>query len=169
MAEVWKDIFGYEGSYQVSNLGNVRSMNYRRTGNVKNLTPKENNCGRLWVELRKKPFLVHRLVADAFIKNESNLPEINHKDGNPKNNEVSNLEWCTGEYNKQIYYETREDCKPTKLFSKVNQIDSEGNVVKQWDNPRQIVNETGMNQWSITQCCNGKRKTAYGFRWHYAI
>lgn len=169
MDEIWKGICGYEESYQVSNLGNVRSLNYRNTGKIKNLVPKENNSGRLWVELKKKPFLVHRLVATAFIQNNDCLPEINHIDGNPKNNVVGNLEWCTGEYNKQIYFATRAKCKPTKLLTKVNQIDLNGCVVKQWDNPRQIRNETGMSQWSITQCCDGKRKTAYGFRWQYAI
>ena len=169
MKEVWKGIKGYEESYLVSNFGNVRSLNYRNTGIAKNLTPKENNSGRLWVELKGKPFLIHRLVAIAFIENSDNKPEINHIDGNPKNNNIRNLEWCTGKENKQLYFQTRSKCKPSKLLTKVNQIDSSGSVVRQWDSPRQIVNETGMSQWSITQCCDGKRKTAYGFRWQYAI
>ena len=171
MEEIWKDIEGYEGFYQVSTLGNVRSMNYRRTGVVKNIIPKVNNCGRLWVDLKGKPMLIHRLVAIAFIRNKNNLPEINHKDGNPKNNNVNNLEWCTGEYNKKEYAMARKhkESKPRKLFNKVNQIDSCGRVVRQWDNPLQIKKETGMNQWSITMCCEGARKTAYGFRWQYAI
>ena len=168
MTEVWKDIDGYEG-YQVSNIGNVRSMNYRGTGIAKNLIPKENNCGRLWVELKGKPFLIHRLVATAFIPNENNLPQINHKDENPKNNNVENLEWCTGEYNRNAYLANHKGGRRKNNVVPVNQIDCFGNIVKRWDDSRTIANETGMNQWSITQCCDGKRKTAYGFRWQYAI
>lgn len=169
MTEVWEDIRGYEGCYQVSNIGNVRSLNYRRTGQVKLLVPKENNCGRLWVDLKGKPFLIHRLVASAFIKNDLGLPEINHKDENPKNNNVDNLEWCTGDYNKREYLKNHTGGRKKTRIKPVIQIDSSGSIVKRWEDPRTIVNETGMNQWSITQCCDGKRKTAYGFRWQYAI
>ena len=169
MTEMWKDIKGYEGLYQVSNLGNVRSMNYRGTGEIKNLVPKVNNCGRLWILLSGKPKLIHRLVAEAFIPNEEGYPEINHKDENPKNNVVENLEWCTGEYNKKCYLANHKGGRVKKNTKVVNQYDLSGNIVKQWDDSRTIANETGMNQWSITQCCDGKRKTAYGFRWQYAI
>ena len=122
--------------------------------------------------------LIHRLVGEAFIPNPDNLPQINHMDENPKNNRVDNLEWCTREYNIRYFLE-RHPNKPRqrrstgrynrRLDSPVNQIDSFGNVVKLWENPRQIFNEMGFNQWSITQCCDGKRKTAYGFKWQYAI
>ena len=168
MNEIWREVKGHE-AYCVSNLGNVCSMNYRGTEEKKILVPKKNNCGRLWVELNGKPLLIHRLVATAFIPNPDCLPEINHKDGNPGNNAVDNLEWCTGEYNKLVYFKSQRVEKPRRLTMKVNQIDLSGNVVKQWNNPLQIKKETGMNQWSITQCCDGKRKTAYGFRWQYAI
>ena len=183
MTEVWKDIEGFEGLYQVSNLGNVKSLRYRGvTGWEKNLVPKINNSGRLWVELLKdgtrKCFLIHRLVGFAFIPNPLNLPQINHMDENPKNNCVDNLEWCTQEYNIKYFMERHpshtSNRKSTgrynrKLEKPVNQIDREGNIVKQWADARTVVNEMGFNQWSITQCCDGKRKTAYGFRWQYAI
>ena len=168
MTELWKSIDGYDG-YQVSNLGNVRSLNYRGTGEIRNLVPKENNCGRLWVELKGKPLLIHRLVAMAFIPNVENLPQINHKDENPKNNTAENLEWCTGEYNRESYLSHHKGGRVKKNVISINQIDPSGRVVKQWSDSRTIANETGMNQWSITQCCDGKRKTAYGFRWQYAI
>lgn len=173
MTEVWKDICGYEGMYQVSNLGNVRSLNYRNTGITKNLVPKVNNSGRLWVELRifgkGKPMLIHRLVGEAFIPNPDNLPQINHKDENPKNNCVENLEWCTGEQNRMLYIEHHMCGRQKTNTTPVNQIDENGRIVKKWKDSRTIQNETGMHQWSITQCCNGKRNTAYGFRWQYAI
>ena len=103
MEEIWKDIDGFEGLYQVSNFGNVMSLNYGNRGYAKKLTPKCNNSGRLWVELlkggKRKCMLVHRLVALAFIPNPNNFPQINHKDENPKNNFAFNLEWCTQSYN----------------------------------------------------------------------
>ena len=182
MTEMWKDIEGYEGRYQVSDCGNVRSLNYGGHGYIRNLVPKVNNSGRLWVELvangETKQFLIHRLVGNAFIPNPDHLPQINHKDENPKNNMVDNLEWCTQEYNIQ-YYRERHPCAARerrstgrynrKLDKPVNQIDSAGNIIKQWKDARAVVNEMGYNQWSITQCCDGKRNTAYGFRWQYAI
>ena len=169
MEEIWVGVSGYENDYQVSNLGNVRSLNYRRTGMIKNLTPKENNCGRLWVELKGKPFLIHRLVASAFIPNKSELPQINHKDENPKNNTVDNLEWCTGEQNRNEYLKNHIGGRKKVNVKPVNQIDAFGNIVKRWKDSRTIANEMKVNQWSIKQCCEGKRKTAYGFKWQYAI
>lgn len=182
MTEVWKDIDGYEGLYQVSNLGNVKSLKYGGSKHEKVLTPKVNNCGRLWVELfncgRKKQFLIHRLVANAFIPNPESFPQINHIDENPKNNCVDNLEWCTGSYNIR-YYRERHPCvardrKSTgrykrKLGISIIQFDMDGNAIKTWDDARTISIEKGFSQWSITQCCDGKRHTAYGFKWQYAI
>ena len=168
MEEVWKDVHGYEGQYQVSSLGNVRSMNYRGTGIVKNLVPKMNNCGRLWVDLKGKPHLIHRLVANEFIPNANNYPEINHKDENPRNNIADNLEWCTGEYNKKVYSQKHSNGRPQIHFRKVVQMDLDWNHIKTWDDSRTVFKSTGMSQWSIIQCCEGKRKTAYGFKWQYA-
>lgn len=102
MIEIWKDILGYEGLYQVSNLGRVKSLNYHKTRKEHILKP--TNChGYLRVNLSKnknrKSYLVHRLVGEAFISNFDNLPEINHKDENKHNNCVENLEWCDRQYN----------------------------------------------------------------------
>jgi len=180
MDEIWKDIEGYEGRYQVSSFGNVRSLNYRNHGYAKNLTPKCNNSNRLWVELAnslgRKQFLIHRLVASAFIPNINNFPEINHKDENPQNNNVANLEWCTRKYNVAYYYSRHPHGpyrKSTIRHGKrkgeaIDQIDKKGQIVKRWDNSRTIFLETGMSDWSISECCRGKRKSAYGYIWRYA-
>ena len=102
--EEWKDIKGYEGRYQVSNLGRVKSLNYNRTNREKILSlNKHNKNGYYSVQLSKsnvcKRFLVHRLVAESFIDNPNNYKEVNHKDENKSNNCVSNLEWCDRKYN----------------------------------------------------------------------
>lgn len=102
MEEIWKDIKGYEGKYQVSNYGSVKTLNYRRTGTARLLIPK-NDKGYLAVGLykngKRKMFLIHRLVAEAFIPNPENLPQVNHIDEDKTNNYVENLEWCTQSYN----------------------------------------------------------------------
>ena len=103
MKEMWKDIPGYERLYQVSNLGNVRSLNYNRTGEIKLLKQIPDKGGYKTIQLCKngkpKHCKIHRLVAMAFIPNPNNLPAVNHKDENPSNNNVNNLEWCTIAYN----------------------------------------------------------------------
>lgn len=100
---IWKNVPGYENLYQVSNLGQVRSLNYRRTGETKILKPEKDTKGYLRVTLckngKRKNCQVHRLVALSFIQNDENLPCVNHKDENPSNNHVENLEWCSYKYN----------------------------------------------------------------------
>ena len=111
--EEWKAIQGYEGIYEVSNFGNVRSVDRYLDCKIKNvnkhlwkgriISQQKRKDGRLTVALyshsKRKRMLVHRVVADAFIPNPNNYPCINHKDENPANNKVENLEWCTYKYN----------------------------------------------------------------------
>lgn len=101
--QIWRDIPNYEGKYQVSNTGKVRNLNYWRTGETKVIKQTTDKLGYKRVNLCKDgkctTYLVHRLVALAFIPNPNNYPIINHKDENPSNNYYKNLEWCTHEYN----------------------------------------------------------------------
>lgn len=167
MDEIWKDVVGYEGRYQVSNLGKIASSRHE-------LNQATNNRGYKTVSLYKngktQRKTVHRLVADAFIPNPFNFPQINHIDENKENNSVSNLEWCTPSVNNLKYHQNHPNEKKNgkrKRFH-IFQLTVDGNIVKEWENFRQIFLETGMSDWSISECCRGNRKTAYGYKWQYA-
>ena len=101
MQEEWKDIKGFEGLYSISNKGRVICWNYKGLGYPKDITPHCNGYQRVGLvkDGIRKTCLVHRLVAIAFIPNPNNLPIVNHKDEDPRNNNVENLEWCTASYN----------------------------------------------------------------------
>ena len=162
--EIWKPVLGYEGLYEVSNWGRVKSLNYNHSGKEKILKPVTYKSGYLYVVLSKnnkrKHFLIHRLVAEAFIPNTDNLPQVNHKDENPLNNVVSNLEWCTSSYN--INYGTRNE----KISKKVLQYDLEGNFIREWVSTREC-GRNGYNYSSVAACCRGKRKKYKGFIFKY--
>ena len=133
--EVWRDIDGFDG-YQVSNLGNIRSLNYNGTGNIQNLKPTLSGKNRTYkfisMQVRDKIIRrnVHRLVAQAFIPNPSNLPEINHIDEDGTNNKVSNLEWCDRIYN--LNYGGRTDRFIASRSIPIVQLNLDGTIVKEW-------------------------------------
>lgn len=165
--EIWKDIEGYNGKYQVSNLGRVKSLNYLRTGNERILKPGKDKYGYLQLILcnegKQKRFFVHRLVASAFIENPNNLSFINHKDENPLNNNVDNLEWCTPKYNSN--FGTRNERmganqKNRKLIKCI-----ETGIV--YNSIHHAGRETGVSYYNISRCCNGKYKTAGKFHWEF--
>lgn len=160
--EIWKDIKGYEGLYQVSNLGRVRRQS-------KLLHLNTNTYGYKHVTLSKgnaqKTALVHRLVASAFIENPLGLPQINHKDGDKSNNAVSNLEWVTPKENN--CHAINSNLRKTK---KILLIGNENKVIREFNNRMEINSflDKHVCQDLITRCCNGQRKTAYGYVWRYA-
>ena len=131
--EQWRNIIGYEDSYEVSSHGSVRtkegkttvrSDGVERTWKQRVLKQKTDKNGykrvSLWLNGKEKTRLVHRLVAEAFIENQSNLPLINHKDTNPSNNEYTNLEWCDHIHNLEHAYDNKlnQSCIFTKLIDK---------------------------------------------------
>ena len=117
MNEIWKDIKGYEGLYKVNDKGNVKSLNYNKTGVEKELKQSINTHGYCFVELSGRTKLIHRLVADAFIPNPDNMPQVNHKDENKLNNCAENLEWCTATQNAN-YGTNRARISKTRKCSK---------------------------------------------------
>lgn len=153
--EEFRDIPGYEGLYEVSNLGRVR-----RNGKILKLT--KNAKGYLMLNLCKngivRKFLVHRLVALAFLPNPQNLPMINHKDEDKTNNTVSNLEWCTVQYNNSY-----------SQFKPVLQFDKSGNFITEYPSVIEASRITRINRHDISQCCLGlyHHKTAGGYLWKY--
>ena len=152
--EEWRDIIGYEGLYQVSNLGRIKSI-YRN--HIMKARLDKYGYYQIGLTKNKKQrfFKVHRLVAQAFIDNPQNYPQINHKDEVKTNNNVNNLEWCTNLYN--MNYGTRrerasEKCKKKvmcittgEIFSSINEASKKYNI---------------NNKGAISFCCKGKQHTA---------
>lgn len=155
--EIWKNIEGYE-EYQISTHGNVKSL---RFGKERILKPATNKKGYLRVILSKqgklKGYLIHRLVAEAFIDNPNNYQQVNHRDEDKANNYIENLEWCTPKYN--INYGTRTE----KISKQVLCIET--GVV--YTSTHQVERQLGFSNSYISQCCNGKYKQAYEYTWRY--
>ena len=174
--EIWRPVVGYEGLYEVSNMGNVKSLDWKGTGTERIMSPVNLN-GYLRVLFnrngKRKLKLVHRLVAEAFIPNPDNLPCVNHIDENKSNNHVENLEWCTHKYN--INYGTamqrRCDTQTNKNKSKeIYQYSLDGMLVKIWPSSKEIARQTDYGRSFICRCCRCKdrNKTAYGYIWRYS-
>lgn len=187
--EIWKDIDGYNGYYQVSNYGNVRSVDrfdgvHDRKGTI--IIPSVKQNGYLQVGLRKhntrKWFGVHRLVATHFIDNPHNKPQVNHIDGNKLNNTVENLEWVTGKENQRhatklglrdnmpkgekhpAYGKYGENSRTAKPVIRLDPKTGETKLYK----AKILAKEDGFEVTSISRCCHGKQKTHKGYEWYFA-
>ena len=176
MKEIYKDIEGYEGRYQVSNMGNVMSLNYRGTGKKRILKQGKTSWGYLQVGLSKdgktKWYTLHRLVANAFLSNPQGYKEINHKDQNKENNIVSNLEFCSAEYN--INYGDRTERVAEKLTNNPKKskaiiaIDIVTGLILEFPSAREASRQLKVNRSGIVACLKGRGKTCGGFYWFYA-
>lgn len=180
LAELWKDIKGYEGIYQVSNLGRVRSLDkktYQKNkfgkfqhvlhkGRILNIQKQRN--GYLTIDLHKNGKFerktIHKLVADTFIPNINNYKYINHKDSNISNNKANNLEWCTQSYNIKYAYDHGNKIPPN--MKKVNQINN-GTIINTFISIQEAERRTNIKSANISKCCRKLRNKAGGYQWEY--
>ena len=180
--EEWRDIPGYEGSYQVSNYGRVKSVDrtiiYKnRWGGNSSVTYKGQilksdtlKSGHLYVVLYassiQKHLQIHQLVAKAFIPNPNNYGIVHHIDHNPQNNMVENLEWINDEEHKRLHHNVNggNAGKPCKT---VYQYSLDGELIKIWHSANDAVRELGLTQGLLCACCRGERKKHKGYKWSY--
>lgn len=174
MQEIWKDIKGYEGLYQISNLGRVKSLVRKRVLKERILKPKKKNSGYLFVCLCKngelKYFHIHRLVAIAFIVNQKNKSQINHKDCNKENNNINNLEWVTPKENnlharKNVIFKYNnvsgfEHPKTNQIL----QLDNKRNCLYVWETVKDISNYYKISETAIMNATRNKIKSI-GYYW----
>lgn len=177
-AEKWKDIQGYEGKYQVSNYGRIKSLSRKISNGTGYYMSKEKilkghviTNGYVQVELQGKGMLIHRLVAETFIENPYNKPQVNHIDGNKTNNIVTNLEWVTNGENQIHAYKNglnKHSEKAGRKPKKVCQIDLKtGKVIKIYNSIAEARKSLGLKKDNISSVCKNKRKSCGGYGWRY--
>jgi len=162
--EIWRPVLGYEGLYEVSSFGRVRRGN-------RLLKTQDYPNGYLYVSLCKdgarKNRMIHRLVAEAFLPNPNNYPQVNHKDETITNNFLDNLEWCTGKYN--CNYGTRAK----KIYKKVNKrrvymCTLDGEPIMGFRTIQDAADEVGDYKSNIQGACAGRKGQVKGYKWMYA-
>ena len=171
--EVWKDIKSFEGRYQISNFGNVRTLNWKKTGKIRLMSPAHTLNGYKMMVFRvsgagskQKHPLVHRLVAEAFIPNPENKPYVNHIDGNKANNRVDNLEWVTrSENEKHKIYALGHPSGSMIPPKPIRCVETK----KIYPSISEAARQTGCAQTTISSVVLKKKwhKTAGGYHWEY--
>lgn len=196
MEETWRPIKGHRDRYEVSSLGNVRSLDVTivqpakcgstatHTYRGKLLKPNRHGNGYLFVNLAGKQVSVHRLVATAFIPNPMGKEQVNHKDGNKANNTVDNLEWCTASENTRHavqnglidFRSERHLTAARKQIQKliqgnkkrILQYDQNGSFIASFESIAEASRQTGINATHISLCAKGKHRHSGGYVWRYA-
>lgn len=171
MMEEWRDITGYEGLYQVSSYGRVKSLERMVHRPQKGDYLKKERLIKGWmkpdrhiaVELCGKVFYLHQLVAQAFIPNPNNHDVVHHLDHNPQNNMVDNLVWMSDEEHKKLHAEELG----VQFSKKVYQYTLADELIKVWNSVIEAGRGLEINQGSISNCCNGRCNTYKGYKWSY--
>lgn len=180
MTEEWKTIKDFP-NYMVSNLGNVKSLNYKRLHKEKLLKQHLGRNGYLYVYLYNKNIKgckkVHKLVAEAFLEKQKNCQCINHINANKLDNRLVNIEWCTYSHNIKESYRLGHKKPPVPMLGKkgelcpnskkINQYDLNGNFIKSWSSLTDIQNTFGYLHQCISKCALGYAKSSYGYIWKY--
>ena len=174
--EIWKDITWYEWLYEVSNMGRIKSLNYKRkwvSKIIKWSLSKYINvslCDSWIIKVQS----IHRIVATEFIENKENKRLVNHKNWIKTDNKVSNLEWNTDKENMIHSVKVLKNKHWVKRFWKDNpnsipivQLDKKGKIINTWESMHCAEKWTKVSISSICMCCKGIRKTAWWFKWKY--
>ena len=169
MEEIWKEIDGYP-NYMISSKGRVKSLERIDSNNhlVKEKilkVLKSTTTPYEFIQIKHKSLFIHRLVAQAFLPNPYNLPQVNHKDEDKTNNNVDNLEFCSTKYNAN--YGTRNKRVAEKQYKYPQQYTLDEVFIKQYNSLSEAEKETGCKKGNISACCLGKCKTCGGFKWKY--
>ena len=194
--EEFVDIKNYDGRYKIGNKGTVIGVSRSKDNRYNNkqwiLKQYEDKNGYMYVTLQKdkkrKTIKVHRLVAQTFLENPNNFPQVNHIDGNKKNNNENNLEWCTAKHNmnEAVRIGLFDICKKIQRKNaiknnlgknhvyanevtkkKIGQYDKNDNLIKTYESISEASRQTGINIMSISYCANKKRKSGGGYLWHF--
>lgn len=156
--EIWKDVNSHKNLYQISNFGRIKSV---KNNKEHVLRPRLSSSGYpniiLYKDGKAKCYTIHRLVAQHFIPNPDNLPEVNHKDENRLNNKADNLEWCTSKYNRHYGSALAKISKPVKCI--------ETGII--YCSMSEASRKTTVSLANIHKVCNGERHTAGGYHWEY--
>lgn len=168
--EIWKDIKGFEGLYQVSNYGQIKSLKWNHSNTIKLLTL-TNNQGYMRTYLFKDKIkyskYVHDLVAEAFIPNPNHYTEVNHIDENKENNFYLNLEWCNKKYNSNYGNRNKLISQNSAMLRPILQYDLGDNFIKEYPCIISAVKELGIRSSGISNCCAGRYSQSGGYKWKY--
>lgn len=173
--EQWKPVVGFENRYEVSDQGNVRNTTTKQV-----LRPQARKHGYLavWLYGKRgnkragKQYSVHRIVAEAFVKNPSGYTEVNHIDECKQNNAANNLEWCSRKHN--VNYGTTQQRRAEKIRNgprakAIDQLDLNGNYIRSFPSAAEANRLYGFNRTCICNAIKGKQETANGFKWRFSI
>lgn len=165
--EVWRDVAGFEGRYQISDLGRVKSLNYRKSSQARIMKPHRYKAGYEAVRLNGRWKKVHRLVAEAFVENPGNKREVNHINGDTCDNRATNLEWCTSSENSQHAWDTGLQKMTDERRAKHSRSVVCVETGVEFYGMQEAADIMKICRRNINACCLGDRETAGGYHWRY--